>query len=75
MYLCSRHKHFNIKQHTKGDMRRGEKNLFLVINGACQFFSELEKKVLKRIKMMEIPGDQNKATTVCTKRTGCAVDY
>lgn len=58
MYSFSRHKHFSITQHTKGDMR--EKKLFLVINGACQaffffFFAGKEKKVLKRIKMMEIP--------------------
>lgn len=62
-----------MKHHTKGGMRK-KKSFFLLMEHVS-FSSELEKKVLKRIKMMEIPGDQNKATTVCAKRTGCAVDY
>lgn len=74
MHSWSKHKHFNIIKYTKGDVRgKKKKKSSLIINGACQFFGAGKKQ--KRIKIMEIPGDQNKATTVCTKRTSCAVDY
>lgn len=60
-------------QHNTTHERRheGKKNSFLLLMEHVRpffffffFFAGKEKKVLKRIKMMEIPWDQNKATTV-----------